>query len=598
MNARQVLPFVVLPAVVLGGVPAVAAEPDVCAATVTHEIGAVQGPGDASPLESRRVTVEGVVVGDFQGQGQLGGVHLQDADGDGDPATSDGVFVFHRGAPALVPGDVVRVTGTVSEYRGLTRIDRVSAMGDCGDAAVPAPTMLSLPADDAARESLESMLVASDEPLTATETYDLARYGELVVSTGGRLYQPTNDETGDPAAEQRANDLRRLIIDDASTRQNPDRLPFTDVGGEVIRVGDTLSGVQGVLSYGFGDWRLQPTVTPAVERTNPRPAAPDDVGGDLQVGAFNVLNYFTTIDSAGAVTDGGHRPRGADSAAEFDRQRAKIVTAILGLDAEIVGLMEIENDADDQALRDLVAALNEAAGEERYAAIEEPDTGGGLFGGDAISVAMIYQPAAVVPMGAATTTEDEAFANARLPLAQRFRPAEGGRPFTVVVNHFKSKNCSDGATGGNADQGDGQGCHNADRVQQAQALLELIDTLPDGNSTMIVGDLNSYGGEDPIDVLTDAGYVDLVDTRLPETDRYTYVHRGQAGYLDHALVSPHLATRVTGADIWHINADEARFLDYDTAYNPEGFYAADPYRSSDHDPVLVGLAATPGTSRR
>lgn len=572
-------------------------EADPCQIGITHEIGAVQGPGDVSPVEGQTVTVEGVVVGDFQDPGQLGGVHLQDDDGDA--RTSDGIFVYDPDAPALGEGDVVRVTGTVDEFFGLTEITGVTAIADCGDAPVPTPTELDLPADDAARERLESMLVTLGEPVTATETFTLARFGELVVSADGRLYQPTNGGTDADADEQAANDARRLIIDDASTAQNPDVVPFTDVNGEVIRLGDTLTGVEGVLSHGFGAWRLQPTAEPTVQRTNPRPASPDEVGGDVRVASFNVLNYFTTIDGPGAVTDTGDDPRGADSATELDRQQAKIVAAIVELDAEIVGLMEIENDADDAAVDDLVAALNDAAGEERYAAVEEPDTGGGLFGTDAIKVAMIYQPDAAVPMGPAATTDSDAFANARLPLAQRFRPAGGGQPFTVVVNHFKSKSCGSGAaaaTGANADQGDGQGCFNADRVEQAHALLDLVDRL-DTKDVLIVGDLNSYGEEDAIDVLEAAGYLDLIDAGLPEPDQYTYVFEGQAGYLDHALVSPRLARRITGVDIWHINADEALFQDYNTEFNPDGFYAPDAYRSSDHDPVLIGVAGQHGDTK-
>ncbi len=373
--------------------------------------------------------------------------------------------------------------------------------------------MLDLPADDETRERYESMLVTFDEPLTATETYTLARYGELVVSAEGRLYQPTNGGGEDDAAEQAANDLRRLVIDDGSEWQNPDDVPFSDVNGtgEVIRLGDTLTDVVGVLSYGHDAWRLQPTTDATVTRTNPRPASPDEVGGDIEVASFNVLNYFTTIDEPGVVTDTGDDPRGADSQEEFERQQAKIVAAILELDADVVGLMEIENDSDDEAVLNLVAALNEAAGEERYAAVEEPDTGDGLFGTDAIKVAMIYQPDAVRPMDHSYTTQDDAFDNARLPLAQRFRPADGGQPFTVVVNHFKSKSCG-GATGENADQGDGQGCWNADRVEQAQALLDFLATL-DGEDFLVIGDLNSYGEEDPIDVLEAAGYVDTVDAR-------------------------------------------------------------------------------------
>jgi predicted extracellular nuclease len=440
------------------------------------------------------------------------------------------------------------------------------------------------------------MLVTVVQPLTATETYSLARYGELVVSADGRLFQPTNDGVEDAAAEQAVNDARRLVIDDASNVENPDEIPFTDIDGELIRVGDTLTGIGGILSYGFGAWRVQPTADPAVERTNPRPQSPDDVGGAVQVSSFNVLNYFTTIDEPGAVTDTGDDPRGADSGEEFARQQAKIVAAILQLDADVVGLMEIENDSDDAAVENLVAALNEAAEEQRYAAVEEPDTGSGLFGTDAIKTALIYQPEAVRPLGAAVTTDDDAFANARLPLAQRFRPAGGGKPFTVVVNHFKSKGC-DGATGANTDQGDGQSCFNTDRVEQAQALVDLIEGLPD-KDVMIIGDLNSYGAEDPIDVLTRAGFVDQIDARLPDDDQYTYVFQGQSGYLDHALVSPELARRITGVDIWHVNADEPVFLDYNTEFNPDGLYEDGPYRSSDHDPVLIGVGATRGNGPR
>jgi predicted extracellular nuclease len=567
------------------------AEPpvDACAVAVTHQIGDVQGSGAASPLDGQAVTVEGVVVGDFQGAGQLGGVFLQNSDGD--PATSDGIFVFAPTAPALAPGDVVRVSGTVDEYFGLTQISAVTSIGDCGDATVPSPTALSLPAGPDARERLEGMLVTLAGPVTATESFTLARFGELVVSAGGRLFQPTNGGAADDAAEQAANDARSLVIDDGSSVQNPAVVPFTDVNGEVIRLGDTVTDVVGVLTYGFEVYRLQPTADPVVSRTNPRPAAPDAVGGAVKVASFNVLNYFTTIDVPGAVTDTGDDPRGADSALEFERQRAKIVAAIGTLDAGVVGLMEIENDKDDQAVEDLVTALNSAAGKRRYATIEEP--GGGLFGTDAIKVAMIYQPARVVPMGSARTTTDEAFANARYPLAQRFRPTGGGRPFWVVVNHFKSKSCGDPEpTGPNADQGDGQGCFNADRVAQATVLSRFIRTL-DGPDVMVVGDLNSYGDEDPIDVLKAAGFVDLIESRLAKGDRYSYVFDGQAGYLDHALVTRQLARRVTGVDIWHINADEALFLDYNTEFNPPGFYEPDPYRSSDHDPVLIGVARTP-----
>ena len=570
-------------------------EADLCATPVTHTIPEVQGAGFSSGLVGSQVTVEGVVVGDFQAGTQLGGVFVQDPAGDGNLATSDGIFVDTPDPLALVQGDVVRVTGTVQEVFGLTQLGSVTG-ADCGDATPPAPASFALPADSAARERVEGMLVALAVPVTATETFNLGRFGELVVSSGGRLYVPTNG-TGVTAEE---NDRRRLVIDDASNVQNPAVIPFAKPG-DVIRLGDTLTDVVGVMTYAFGEYRLQPTAPAVVNETNHRPPEPDAVGGDVQVASFNVLNYFTTIDDGDPYPR--DLPRGADSVLEFERQRAKIVEAIATLDADVVGLMEIENDEDDAAVDDLVAALNTRMGAGTYAAIEEPVAGGtgpvgGTFGDDAIKVAMIYKPAVVRPLGPALTTTDPAFDNARLPLAQAFKPvASGTVPFTVVVNHFKSKSCATPALlPGDPNADTGQGCYNADRIEQSAAILDLLADVPT-NRVLVIGDLNSYGEEDPIDLLERGGLVDLVDSRLAEPDQYSYVFEGEAGYLDHALATPALAGRVTGVDIWHINSDEARFLDYNTEFNPAGYYRSDAYRSSDHDPVLVGLDLSAGNGR-
>ncbi|MGH9181770.1 MAG: ExeM/NucH family extracellular endonuclease, partial [Acidimicrobiales bacterium] len=433
-------------------------------------------------------------MADFQEAHQLGGVFVQDAAGDRDATTSDGIFVATPGALPLAVGDQVRVTGTVQEAFGLTLIGGVTG-ADCGDAVIPAPTPLVLPADDPARERLEGMLVTLAGPVTATETFNLGRFGELVVSAGGRLYVPTNG-TG---ISEEGNDRRRLVVDDASNVQNPDDIPFAEPG-DVIRLGDTLVDVVGVLSYGFGAYRLQPTQPATVLDTNPRPPAPDPVGGNVQVASFNVLNYFTTVDDGDPFPRG--LPRGADTATELQRQRAKLVEAIATLDADVVGLMEIENDEDDAAVDDLVAALDTRMGPGTYAAVEEPVAGGtgplgGTFGDDAIKVAMIYKPAVVRPLGPALTTTDPAFANAQLPLAQAFKPvAPRTVPFTVVVNHFKSKSCGTPAPGpGDPNADTGQGCFNGDRLAQAGALLDLLADVAT-NRVLVIGDLNSYGEED------------------------------------------------------------------------------------------------------
>jgi hypothetical protein len=251
--------------------------------------------------------------------------------------------------------------------------------------------------------------------------------------------------------------------------------------------------------------------------------------------------------------------------------------------------MEVENNG-ATAIGSLVDALNAATAPGTYAFITEPvlnppNEFGGQFGTDAIKVAMIYRPAAVTPVGAAQSSSDPVFS--RPPLIQTFVPAAGGEQFTVVGNHFKSKSCG-GATGANLDQGDGQSCFNALRVQQATTLTTVLGGLAAPNP-LIIGDLNSYTEEDPIQVLESAGYTGLSELFVPDAQRYSFVFDGFSGELDHGLASPALRDNVTGTTIWHINADEPLILDYNTEFNPPSLYQPDQYRTSDHDPLIIGL---------
>ncbi|MDQ4037687.1 MAG: ExeM/NucH family extracellular endonuclease, partial [Actinomycetota bacterium] len=259
------------------------------------------------------------------------------------------------------------------------------------------------------------------------------------------------------------------------------------------------------------------------------------------------------------------------------------------------GLLELENTSGVEPLADIAAGLNAVAGDGRYAFIET-----GTIGIDAIKVGVIYQPASVTPLddeAILDKTVDPRFNSdlMRPSMAQSFIENATGEVFTVVVNHLKSKSCS-GATGADADQGDGQGCWNPTRTAAAEALADWTASRPTGvqdHDVLLVGDLNSYAKEDPIDVLVAAGYVDLAATLIgPEA--YSYVFDGQWGYLDYALASPSLFDQVIGVAEYHINADEPGILDYNTEVKTPAqvdyLYAPDEYRTSDHDPVLVGLA--------
>ncbi len=557
--------------------------PSGCDAPATHEIAAVQGSGTSTPLAGQTVRVEGVVTGDFQGSSRLNGFFLQDATPDDDPATSDGLFAF-GGTTDVAVGDRVLVTGRATEFNGLTELSPVDAVDVCGNGTV-APAQVDLPrAPGTTFEPLEGVLTTYPEALTVTEHFQLGRFGEVTVSSDGRVFQPT--EQAEPGAEANAlaelSARRRLLIDDGSNVQNPATVPY--LTPEAVRVGDSASGITGVLSFGFSSYRLEPTEAIAFSRTNPRPAAPKPVGGSVRVASFNTLNYFTTLRSENP------NARGADNAEEFGRQQAKEVAAITGLDADVVALMEVENNG-ATAVGSLVDALNDATAPGTYAYVTEPALNapnefGGTFGTDAIKVALIYRPAAVHPVGAAQSSGDPAFS--RPPLIQTFELAGGSEPFTIAVNHFKSKSCG-GATGADLDQGDGQSCYNATRVTQATTLTNLLDTLNVPNA-LVVGDLNSYSNEDPVDVLEGAGYTGLTERYVPDDERYSFVFDGFSGELDHALASPALLDNVTGAALWHVNADEPNILDYNTEFNPPELYQPDAYRSSDHDPVVIGLS--------
>jgi predicted extracellular nuclease len=105
----------------------------------------------------------------------------------------------------------------------------------------------------------------------------------------------------------------------------------------------------------------------------------------------------------------------------------------------------------------------------------------------------------------------------------------------------------------------------------------------------VAGDLNAYGEEDPIHTLETGKLTSLSKKFLDKQDRYSYVFDSLSGELDHVMVGKQLLKRVTGATIWHINADEGRFMDYNTEFNPPALYSPGAFRSSDHDPLLFGL---------
>ncbi len=582
-----------------------------------RKIHEVQGSGAASPLVGSTVIVEGIVVGDFQdnvgANGDLNGFFVQeeDTDADGDALTSEGIFVFQGSNPSVdvAIGDLVRVEGPVSEFNGMTEITSFNGVTVLNSGnPLPAASILSLPVtsvDDF--EAYEGMYVTFPQALVISEYFNYDRFGEIVLTSERHLTPTAEFEPGSPQAAQAAQDflLDKITLDDGRTSQNPD--PTIHPNGSdfdltnLFRGGDTVADVTGVINYDFGLYRVQPTQGADYTSVNPRPASPDPVGGSLKVASFNVLNYFTTLDNSGPICGPleDQDCRGADNATEFTRQRDKIIAAIAAIDADVVGLIEIENHPGDVPTADLVSGLNDVMGADTYDYVET-----GALGIDAIRQAFIYKPATVSLVGDYDVLDDQSFTNplgyvdengipeekSRPALAQTFMDNETGGVFTAVVNHLKSK----GSSCGSGDDDPEAGSCNMTRALGAQALVDWLATDPTGSGDedfLIIGDLNSYDKEDPIDVLIAEGYADLVYQYQGE-DAYSYVFDGQLGYLDHALANSGMADEVTGVTVWHINADEPDAIDYDTSFKQDAqddIYAPDAYRSSDHDPVIIGL---------
>ncbi|QFP75862.1 ExeM/NucH family extracellular endonuclease [Deinococcus sp. AJ005] len=539
--------------------------------TTVTPISTVQGTGAASLLADKVVTIRGVVTQDAQAG--LNGFFVQDVTPDSDPQTSEGLFVYTADVPKPVkPGEVLEISGTVKEFFGTTQLDNVTTVTSCGTTTLPAPTKLTYPlsAPDAL-ENVEGMLVTVTNTMTVTNTFTLGRYGELGLSSDGRLFNPTNGQGG----SLESNALRTLVLDDGVSKQNPPIIPYLNADN-TRRSGDTVTGLEGVMHYANNAYKLEPTKAPVFVNSNPRTAAPKSVGDStLKVAGANVLNYFTTLG------DVDSNARGADNALEFTRQKTKIVAELRALDADVITLMEIENNG-ETALNDLVAGLNTAADKTEYASVMT-----GTVGTDAIRVAIIYRPGKVETVGGARIDNNPVYS--RPPVAQTFRDLAGKGVFTVVANHFKSK----GSCPTTGDVDTGEGCWNMQRVQQAGAVLAFADKLkltdPD---VLLMGDLNAYGEEKPIKAL-EAGGFESLNKKIPLADRYSYQFDGQFGYLDHALASAGLGGQITGITEWHINSDEPVVLDYNTEFKTPaqitGLYTPNAYRSSDHDPVVVGL---------
>ena len=607
------------------------------------------GDGDDSQLINQTVETKGVVTAAYpKGENAnlkgLEGFTIQTpgTGGTWDPTrtASDGLFVFMGKSSATTPsiGECVVVKGKVAEHSGvknataatqsLTQLlpQSITTATDCDPVK---PTELSgVPTQDQ-MEALESMLVLPKDTWTITDNYKTNRYGTLSLTPGTEVLRTATDVVapGAPAQAYEAENAAKTIdLDDASTtdltnfKQNGHKERYAYLAnGAPARVGYHVTFTKPVvLESRFGSFVFQPTQMTAgnpdrspVTITGERPAAPT-VSGDTKVATFNVLNYFSDLgeNEPGCkgyedrnhkyVTDKDCKLRGAWSSQAFANQQTKIVQAINTIDADVVALEEIENPVAsgvstdrDGALKSLVNALNAAAGSEVWAYVPSPSTV--PANEDVIRIAFIYKKATITPVGDSVIYDDPAYTGlARQPLAQEFKPITDanheGKNFVVIANHFKSKgsapkNLSGAEAAANTDNGDGQGNSNGVRVKQARALATFAQRF-NGTPTLLVGDFNAYTKEDPLKVLTDAGWA-----HESGHGDSSYVYGGRSGSMDHVFANSAAHPLITEVKSWAVNAQESIAFEYSRAnYNAYlAFEADNPYRASDHNPEIIGL---------
>lgn len=562
----------------------------------------------------QNVVIRGVITADYRYENGFSGFYLQTPDNKAIADKTNAVFVYlppNSQIKGGKQGEEVILSGRLNEFKQQRQIEPASTIVTCNTNASTLinPIAVTLPfqsldlATGNSPKRYQGMLVKIPQKLTVSETYNLGRYGQISLSLG-RLYIPTNLFPANSAEAKNLanqNKLSKIELDDGYNSQNrTPTIPYNFSAVNTLRSGNQISDVEGILEYRFDSWRIQPIqgrTQPKLDTaTNPRPTVIPKDSKLIRAAAFNVLNYDNGLEK-GFPTE-----RGATSKATFDKQHAKIVSALKAIDADVYGLMEIANNgySDKSAVANLTQALG-----SQWKYVTPPNLS--KLGSDVIAVAIIYNSSRVKPINSAVVYDDLSQKN-RVTMAQSFQALSGGKIFTVIPNHLKSKGSCPTNQSLDADQADGQGCWNATRVKAVDGLLQWVAKNPTGltgsSNTLLLGDFNSYSKEDPMLQLEKANYKNLLaDQKIGLGEKaYSYVFGvdsnkegyGGAGNLDHAIADPQLYPLVKKAFVWHINADEPTNLDYNDKFKtPEQqalFYQADAFRSSDHDPVIVDLA--------
>lgn len=543
-------------------------ETETCTSSTTA-VAQIQGAAPTSGMVGQQVAVQGIVTLLEAGHG----IYIEEPDSDNDKRISNALYLEENEWDSRIkPGTQIFARGTVTEItkgrNSLTALNNIETMTLCGSHHSLPLSDADLPLTGLEREALEGMRIKLPATLTVTDNYRL-KSGQINVSGNGFQYVATEVVQPGVKAGEYASENQTYLM--------PLQIQPPASADDVLVAGTDITNLTGVMTHDDRALRLtvaSMSTSPAQpqrlnQQSTPKPVA----AGELRVVSMNLHNYFNGDgDGGGFPTD-----RGAKTLSEFNDQRRRIGAALNVLKPHLIAVMELENDgfAANSAAADFIGLLNQAVGGDWQAARPEHDN----TGNDAITVGLFFRADTWQPAGSARTLSGPEFERSRQPLAQVFQPLSGGDPLLLVVNHLKSKgSCPD--SGPDADQKDGQGCWSPIRTTSAQkmsAWVKSLATTDQLDNMMIMGDMNAYRNEDPVNAIRAAGFEELMDGQSSPT--FSFMYFGQAGTLDYAFVSPALRQKTRNSFIWHINSTM-----------PANMELPQPWmRFSDHDPVVVDL---------
>ncbi len=566
----------------------------------------IQGSGYASAYDGQsEIETSGVVT-----QVESQGFFLQDPNGDGDTATSDGIYVHTGSEPTVAIGDGITLVGEVDEYFGATEITNVTSIevDSTGNSIAP----LSIGTDPAAGhdrliptrviddagsstydesnegrdfyESLEGMLVQVDnvQAVGTTRSYGSDPDGDGIGGSDREVYAIADAGVGASGVNDRGG---ITISQDTSADNplgadlNPERILINrtwqdDLDHEIVQ-GDALSSeadgsIVGTVHYTFDDYIINAANpvskdrggSPLTEEVSGLPSGSDR----LTVASYNVLNLDANdADGNSDVANG---------------QFAKLADHVVNhaLSPDIIGLQEVQDNSgsmDDgqtsasQTLQALVDAIV-AAGGPQYAVVDNPFVGDKTNGGDPagnIRNAYLYNPARVdLKAGSLHTVTDATdqqtdpsnpFYDSRLPLAATF--VFNGEEVTLINNHFASKSGSDPLYGDTQPAQNGQVDQRDAMAAVINGFVEMLLSLDADSNVIVLGDLNEFQFYSPLEILANGGdssaeLTDLVALLADATDAYSYNFEGNSQLLDHILVTANLLAADAMFDILHVNS--------------------------------------------